>query len=111
MEFIEEWEEDDGCNLGEEDGQSVVDCPSNDPPLHGRDTNGAVDKFNENDCDDESHEPALGFVPQPGLELLVRQVELMLDAITVVVEREAEGLADDEQHQHVKEHRNCVTLS
>src|SRR5262249_55676703 len=102
-EFVKQGKEDHGRKLGEKDEQANEDQPAVDPPVFGRNSHQAVNDLLEDRDQHQAHDPPLGFVSDPGSQLLIRQTVVVLKAEAVEVQSNVQRLADDAQEKHVEE--------
>ncbi len=111
LELVEDGEEHHRGEPCQQKREADEHGPGYNPPARRSDTNDGVDDFDKDRAQHQADQPSLGFVQQPRAQLLVREVILVLQAEAVVIQRRADELKQQREHQHIQKHREEVILA
>src|SRR6266849_1588735 len=97
--FIKQGEEHHGRNLGEKYHERDEDGPGDQPPNLRIEADGEVKKLDQDGIENQANEEPLDFIGNPATQLLIGEVEVVLQAKAVVIERQTEQLGQQRQFE------------
>ncbi len=81
--------------------QSEKGRPGDQPPVLGSLPDNEIKQFDHDYRQHKTHQKSLNFVPRPGPQSLVGEIEAVLQTEAVVIKAQPKGLSDQNEHHDI----------